>query len=102
MTHGDSAMHHTSSFHYTLSGAVFAVSTMATDRSVANWRHPCDLTGCEHLDELAFVGFWHDLGHLYIPTNDYGRRHHPYPHADYPLEPESVRSRLTTKRVEDS
>ncbi|HBD51058.1 MAG TPA: sirohydrochlorin chelatase, partial [Alphaproteobacteria bacterium] len=44
----------------------------------------------------------HDHLHDHTHDHDHGHHHHPYPHANHPLGPESVRSRVPTKRGEDS
>lgn len=56
MTHGDSAMHHTSSFRHTLSGAVFAASMMIAGPAVAHWGHLGDLAGHGHLAGAVLAG----------------------------------------------
>ena len=56
MTHGDSAMHHTSSFCHTLSGAVFAASMIIAGLAVAHWRHLGDLADHGHLAGAVLAG----------------------------------------------
>ena len=56
MTHGDSAMHYTSYFRHTLSGAVFAASMMIAGSAVAHWGHLGYLAGHGHLAGAVLAG----------------------------------------------